>query len=30
MGAGGFPPELRFIIIAPVHETAHKLRRAEE
>ena len=29
MEAGGFPPELRFII-APVHETAHKLRRTEE
>jgi hypothetical protein len=29
MEAGGFPPELRFIIAA-VHETAHKLRPAEE
>ena len=29
MEAGGFPPALRFIV-APVHETAHKLRSVEE
>ncbi|MDF9750540.1 hypothetical protein M2428_001991 [Arthrobacter sp. ES3-54] len=29
MEAGGFPAALRFII-APVHETAHKLCRVEE